>query len=146
MSTDDIQSWDASGDSLNDFEFCLVTQSTDTEYPFNGVLGFGKPGTDDQAIYSTFVGKMYDQMFYEPIVTFDVGFDDDSSMVSIGDFTPSTDHTDLGTATSDANVDQWAISIPSFTYGNTTGTNSSHKSSSILALEFPYIAIPSDVY
>lgn len=47
MSTDDIQSWDASGDALTDFEFCLVTQSTDTEYPFDGVLGFGKPGTDD---------------------------------------------------------------------------------------------------
>lgn len=79
MSVDDIQSWDSTGSNLIDFEFCLVTESTDTEYPFNGVLGFGKPGTDDAAITSTFVGKMYDQLDYAPIATFDMNFDSDSS-------------------------------------------------------------------
>lgn len=101
---------------MNDFEFCLVTESTDTEYPFSGVLGFGKPGTDDAAIYATFVGKMYDQMDYDPVATFDVGFDSSDSMVSIGEFTPKSSHKDLGTAVSDASTDQWAIMINSVTY------------------------------
>lgn len=85
-------------------------------------------------------------MNYDPVATFDVGFDDSSSMVSIGEFNPDSTRKDLGTATSDADVDQWAISIPTFTYSNTTDSPSGVKSSSILALEFPYVAIPTNVY
>lgn len=60
MSTDYLQSWDTNGTALIDFEFCLVTETLDQDYPFRGILGFGKPGSDQDAIYGTFVGKMYD--------------------------------------------------------------------------------------
>lgn len=146
MSTDDLMSWDSDGTALVDFEFCLVTKTLEEDYPFKGILGFGKPGTDKDAIYGTFVGKMYDQLGYDPVATFDVGFESSDSAVTVGYFTPNSDtNFDLGTALSVQGIDQWAIMVDSVGYNSFEQTNDNSKPA-VLALEFPYIAIPSKAY
>lgn len=145
MATENMCFKEGTDQCAEETEFCYLTTSlAQTLYDFNGVVGFGKPTNDDyDSIMGSTVGKLWSEYGYCPMATFDYNYVGVDSSVTIGCFNDSSAF--IQTVESSAQSTSWALPTVAGFMGTSTADRF-NNSDSILASDYPHIAIPTDLW
>lgn len=123
------------------YPFCEVELSSSTE--FSGSLGFGRMTTWDAAMQYTYTGNQFVSMQTKPQVTFNLTFNTNNS-ITVGAFDDSADA--LKWTSNAQNSEQWALNIGQVGFSSAGAQTNTNNYPSVLASDFPYIAIPSELW